>query len=404
MKMGISVIISELPGTELDILDSSIRSVAHQSVPVDEIIVLGHSCSADIDKRVYELQREGINIRYDTGFVGNSVSKKVYGANLARNEWIAFLNADDVWLCDKIEHQMKAVQSRKYRRDICVVTSYYTGYIRADVPGAVDTEMEASCHWEQKSVDELVASYEPHVFSGILLSKNFFLNLVEDYNIQSDWQLYRSIVEHGRITCLDYAYYIHKMIELLEYKKYKIQEFCDTSTQMKELIVAKYGLAFWNERIKKAIKEIGCNEYMDGFLRLFAMFDFGDVEKGSAKETSDIDEYVCRKEIERLILFCDTHRRIGCYGAGDFGRKILKRLGKDGRKNVTCVIVSDSHKSKDELLGIRIFERSDVDLDTLDGIILAMSLTLFPTMMTDLRREYNGEIYTITDSVAYSLD
>ena len=89
-------------------IDEAIESVLAQTFPIFEIIVVDDGSSDNTEEII---KKFGDKVRY--------IKQKNGGVGLARNtgvknsggEFIAFLDADDIWLPQKIEHQIKLFQT-----------------------------------------------------------------------------------------------------------------------------------------------------------------------------------------------------------------------------------------------------------------------------------------------------
>ena len=119
--MCISVIIPAFNAEKT--LDRAIRSVLTQSLPADEILVVddastdrtaqiveGYSSTQKV-QRIQHLQQRGAAAARNTGI------------DETNGELIAFLDADDAWLPDKLGEQFEALNQS--RADLC-----YTGFTR----------------------------------------------------------------------------------------------------------------------------------------------------------------------------------------------------------------------------------------------------------------------------------
>ncbi|XPV70589.1 MAG: glycosyltransferase family 2 protein [Halarcobacter sp.] len=104
--MKISVIIPSFNREKL--IAKAIKSVQDQSVKVDEIIVVDDG-STDNTK---ELLKD-FNIRYIyQKNKGVSAARNV-GITHAKNQWLAFLDSDDIWHKEKIKHHIDLHQNNK---------------------------------------------------------------------------------------------------------------------------------------------------------------------------------------------------------------------------------------------------------------------------------------------------
>jgi len=90
-----------------DLLMESIESVKHQTYDDFEIIVVN---DASVDERYYALIEDVmmIHLPYNIGRPG--LVRNV-GIAAASGEFVAFLDDDDVWLPDKLAHQLSAMQA-----------------------------------------------------------------------------------------------------------------------------------------------------------------------------------------------------------------------------------------------------------------------------------------------------
>lgn len=93
-------------------LKSSIDSVLEQTVPVEEIIVVDDG-STDNTQSILSDYRTNEKIRFVYQKNRGQAKAKNTGLQLARGEFVAFLDADDIWAPRKIEKQIKLFKNPK---------------------------------------------------------------------------------------------------------------------------------------------------------------------------------------------------------------------------------------------------------------------------------------------------
>lgn len=106
--MQISVVIPAYNRSAL--LARTLKSILSQKERVDEIVVVDDGSLEDLS----EIARE-FGARYIKKEHGGVSSARNVGIESSKNEWIAFLDSDDVWLDDKISKQ---IEFHKKNRDI----------------------------------------------------------------------------------------------------------------------------------------------------------------------------------------------------------------------------------------------------------------------------------------------
>jgi len=105
----ITVIIPAYNGARF--VEDALKSVFAQSIPPDEVIVID-DCSTDNTLQVLELYKDKINIVKNKVNSGASFSRN-QGILRAKSEFIAFLDADDIWHPQKIEQQLQILSANK---------------------------------------------------------------------------------------------------------------------------------------------------------------------------------------------------------------------------------------------------------------------------------------------------
>lgn len=86
----------------------AVRSILNQSQPVAEIVIVDDGSSDDTQTVIESLLGPIIYIKQLNQ--GPSSARNT-GIDAAKNEWIAFLDADDQWTPNKIERQLNALQN-----------------------------------------------------------------------------------------------------------------------------------------------------------------------------------------------------------------------------------------------------------------------------------------------------
>ncbi len=108
----------------------AISSIEKQSYPHWELLVVDDMSTDDTAEIVRGLQNGCPHIRLlQTGINAGPAMARNAGIDAAKGEFIAFLDADDFWLPDKLEKQMALFEAQP-NLDIC-----YTGYSYIDKDG-----------------------------------------------------------------------------------------------------------------------------------------------------------------------------------------------------------------------------------------------------------------------------
>src|SRR5262252_2921063 len=97
MSGGVSVVIPFFNASRT--IDEAIDSVRHQTRPADEVVVVDDGSNPDEAEALARHAADVTLIRLPRNG-GPSVARNI-GIVAARGEWIAFLDADDLWTCDK---------------------------------------------------------------------------------------------------------------------------------------------------------------------------------------------------------------------------------------------------------------------------------------------------------------
>jgi len=114
----------------------AIESVLTQTISVDEIIVVDNNCT---DRTVQIAEELGAKVVTQTK--QNLSATRNLGINVCRNDWIAFLDSDDLWEKEKIEYQWQVIETFPKARIITCdsfllneITQIKASIIKLDLP------------------------------------------------------------------------------------------------------------------------------------------------------------------------------------------------------------------------------------------------------------------------------
>jgi glycosyltransferase involved in cell wall biosynthesis len=100
--MNVTAIVSCVVETDIPFVHEALQSIRRQTHPCHAIIVVTEVTSK-IQTRIHSL---GINAQFEIVHLSPPGITRNLGVQRASTEWIAFLDADDIWLPRKIELQL----------------------------------------------------------------------------------------------------------------------------------------------------------------------------------------------------------------------------------------------------------------------------------------------------------
>jgi len=164
-----------------DYIREAIESVRAQSLPVSEIIVVDDG-STDTTSAIAS-GLGAVVIRQPNRGV---CAARNAGIRAAGNEWIGFIDQDDLWKPEKIESQWAAIQARP---DVGIVSCRMTCFadesirnssgIDIDVSGAADSDEvdNGGITYFHRVTDELPLSRTTDYVSGLLIRRDLLLSV-----------------------------------------------------------------------------------------------------------------------------------------------------------------------------------------------------------------------------------
>ena len=117
----------------------AVESALAQSRKPLEIIVVDDG-STDDTRQVLQPYHDKGNIRYIYQKNSGLSAARNTGIQAAAGEWIAFLDADDVWFVDKLALQLQCAQMQ---RDACIIGAVESTHATAAVPNVKDANGES---------------------------------------------------------------------------------------------------------------------------------------------------------------------------------------------------------------------------------------------------------------------
>ena len=126
-KTGVSVVIPVHNGAPF--IRAAIQSTLIQSVKILECIVVDDGSR---DGTAEVVRSFGVPVRLHCQPQQGVARARNQGIALARGAYVAFLDADDVWLFDKIERQMDALQETSSDAVICGIAIMLRSLVDCD--------------------------------------------------------------------------------------------------------------------------------------------------------------------------------------------------------------------------------------------------------------------------------
>lgn len=141
-KASVSVVIPVFNGATT--IKAAVNSILKQTLLASEIIIIDDG-STDDTKKVVQAIESPIPIKYYYQDNQKQAAARNYGVTLARSRYIAFLDADDRWLPNKLADQVKCALSNPMLA--AVVGNYQIldrGKITSFIPDVIDTKVFSS--------------------------------------------------------------------------------------------------------------------------------------------------------------------------------------------------------------------------------------------------------------------
>jgi glycosyltransferase involved in cell wall biosynthesis len=164
-------------------IDQTIESVLSQTRQPEEIIVVDDGSTDDTAARLASYGRRIIIIRQQNQGVAAACNN---GARAATGKWLAFLDSDDMWMEDKLAHQLAACRDYVMSYTDCV----YFGNVNKEIRRSSFENLVGGDILRHLVVRNLIPK------SSVLVLKSTYMEhggFPEDYASVEDWPLWVAI-------------------------------------------------------------------------------------------------------------------------------------------------------------------------------------------------------------------
>ncbi|WP_017444356.1 glycosyltransferase family 2 protein [Gayadomonas joobiniege] len=168
-------------------IEETLHSVLQQTYPVHEIIVVDDGSKDNTLKKLYDMSSRYPLIRFvNQNNQGVSAARNL-AAKQATGDWLAFVDADDLWLPNKLAKQVEDLADGRWS----ACDSFYFGYGHDGSTKRSDLSEISSGHvFEALLLDNFLTT------STVLIEKNLFWQaggFDESLLALEDWQLWLSV-------------------------------------------------------------------------------------------------------------------------------------------------------------------------------------------------------------------
>lgn len=170
-------------------IEQSIKSVLNQTFPEWELIVIDDGSTdntASVIKKIAELDERVKYVYQNNSRQGKARNR---GIQLAKGEYLAFLDADDIWVENKLELQLQAIESEGIDlvfSDFGVINEHNTITNQSvGIEGGITYDVKnLKLFFEQNRIPILtVLTKRSAVEEAGLFSENLFVQNAEDYHL-----------------------------------------------------------------------------------------------------------------------------------------------------------------------------------------------------------------------------
>ena len=183
-------------------IEETLESVLCQTYPHYEVLVVDNRSTDNGPNLVRDFIKKDDRFKLLQEEILGVAHARNYGICNARNEWIAILDHDDIWMPDKLELHLKFILNfeRETGRKISATGTYgiYIGEIGVEV-GVLETGCDTieSYEWKYK---------QGKIFyllnSSVMMRKSVFLDVGGyngNYSVAEDVEIYTRMAEKGVI-------------------------------------------------------------------------------------------------------------------------------------------------------------------------------------------------------------
>lgn len=196
MEMGISVVIPTYNRAEL--LLRSIKSIQDQTYMNWELIVVDDGSTDGTEQIISNLDDSRIRYMRNEENIGAAASRN-RGVSLAKNDYIAFQDSDDVWRCDKLQRQMEYLcENKEFDMVYCSFLKHYNDGRETVVPNKQVGAREGNMH-TTLLINNVIGT------PTILMKKDAFLEcggFDTELRAIEDWDLAVRVSESSQIGFL----------------------------------------------------------------------------------------------------------------------------------------------------------------------------------------------------------
>jgi glycosyltransferase involved in cell wall biosynthesis len=176
-------------------IEECINSVIAQTYQNIEIIVINDGSIDQTRHKVEQLHNDKIRL-FNINNSGAAGARN-YGIEQAKGEWIAFLDADDIWLPEKLETQLQYCKGANWSH----TDFFYTGYVYEDKTlGSSLTKKYGGNIFEALLQDNFVGTSDVIVKKAIVQKLGGF---DPQYRYLEDWDLWLKIAADHEICYCD---------------------------------------------------------------------------------------------------------------------------------------------------------------------------------------------------------